>query len=371
QPMAETEEEPNPLTPFPEPVPSLVEGREGGTDTREQITSPLPCEGRGAGGVRSEMVVSIIDTGVGIAEADQPKVFEKFKQVGDTLTDKPKGTGLGLSICKQIVEHHGGRIWVESELGKGSNFSFTLPLEVLEVSKVSEIKTLDKDSLVRQLKAQVVTAVPSPAEHKKTILVVDDDANIRGLLRRELEAEGYQVREAKDGMDALRQIKNERPDLTILDVKMPGISGFDVVAVLKSDPQTMRIPIIIVSVLEDRERGYRLGVDRYFTKPIDTGKLLEEIEILLAQGISRKKVLVVDENESTARTLVEVLEAKGYSVVEVDRGEECIKKAISVKPDMIIVDALVSDRHNIVKTLRFEKGLEHVYFILLAGNTTT
>ncbi|MCI0526171.1 MAG: response regulator, partial [Nitrospira sp.] len=211
--------------------------------------------------------------------------------------------------------------------------------------------------------------VPSPAEHKKTILVVDDDGNIRGLLRQELEAEGYQVREAKDGMDALTQIKNERPDLTILDVKMPEISGFDVVAVLKSDPQTMRIPIIIVSVLEDRERGYRLGVDRYFTKPIDIEKLLEEIGILLTQGISRKKVLVVDENESTARTLAEVLEAKGYSVVEVDRGEECIEKAISVKPDMIIVDALVSDRHNIVKTLRFEKGLEQVYFILLTeGN---
>jgi signal transduction histidine kinase/DNA-binding response OmpR family regulator len=320
--------------------------------------------------INSEIVVSIIDTGVGIAEVDQPKGFEKFKQVGDTLTDKPKGTGLGLSICKQIVEHHGGKIWVESELGQGSNFSFTLPIEVSKVPKVPKVLEIkDRDTLVRELKEQVVTAVPSPTEQKKTILVVDDDANIRGLLRHELEAEGYQVREAKDGMDALTQIKNERPDLTILDVKMPGISGFDVVAVLKSDPQTMRIPIIIVSVLEDRERGYRLGVDRYFTKPIDTGKLLEEIGILLAQGISKKKVLVVDENESTARTLAEVLKAKGYSVVEVDKGEDCIEKAISVKPDMIIVDALVSDRHNIVKTLRFEKGLEQVYFILLAeGN---
>ncbi|MCI0526946.1 MAG: HAMP domain-containing histidine kinase, partial [Nitrospira sp.] len=110
--------------------------------------------------INDEMVVSIIDTGMGIAEADQPKVFEKFKQVGDTLTDKPKGTGLGLSICKQIVEHHGGRIWVESELGKGSNFSFILPLEMPKVPKVPEIK--NRDILIQQLKEQVVTVVPSP-----------------------------------------------------------------------------------------------------------------------------------------------------------------------------------------------------------------
>ena|GEM_PF-448325 len=320
--------------------------------------SPLPAEGE----IPNTIVVSVIDTGVGIAELDREKVFEKFKQMGDTLTDKPKGTGLGLPICKQIVEHHGGRIWVESELGKGSNFSFTLPIH--RRAKV-EVKILDKDTLVKQLKEQVVTVTPSDTQHRKAILVVNEDEPIRKLLRQELEPEGYQVREAQNGMDALAQIKRERPDLIILDVMMPGISGFDVAAVVKNDPQTMGIPIIILSILEDKERGYRLGVDRYFTKPVNIEKLLEEISVLLSQGASKKQVLVVDESESTMRTLAEVLEAKGYQVVEAHNGEECIEKALSVKPDMIIVDALLSDRHNVVRTLRFEKGLENVYFILL------
>ncbi|HEY9610977.1 ATP-binding protein [Allocoleopsis sp.] len=144
--------------------------------------------------------VSVIDSGIGIAETDQPQVFEQFKQIGDTLTDKPKGTGLGLPICKQIVEHHGGMLWVESELGKESNFSFTLSIRA--GTKV-EFKKIDLDTAIKQLKEPVITALSSPTEHKKTTLVVDDEAPIRKLLRQQLEAEGYIVREAKDGIDAI------------------------------------------------------------------------------------------------------------------------------------------------------------------------
>lgn len=305
--------------------------------------------------------ISVIDTGLGIAPADQPKVFERFKQVGDTLTDKPKGTGLGLAICKQIVEHHGGRIWVESEIGKGTNFSFTLPVSVKP--------KIDIDTLVRRLREQVVTSAAVP-EIKKTILVVDDDIHIRQLLRQELEAEDYIVKEAVDGMDAIRQVKTELPDLIILDVMMPGMSGFDVAAVLKNDPLTMAIPIVILSIIEDKERGYRLGVDSYFTKPVNTEDLLKEIVALISKGVSRKKILVIDENVSTVKTLKDVLEAKGYTVAEAYNGEDGIEKARSITPDMIIVDAILSERHDIVKTLRFEKGLENVFFVLLAESAS-
>lgn len=316
------------------------------------------------GRLHNEVVVSVQDTGIGIAEADRERVFEKFKQVGDTLTDKPAGTGLGLPICKQIVEHHGGKIWVESALGQGSTFSFALPVPA---AAGMEVKTLDRGPLLRQLKEQIVAVAPSLARQQETILVVDDDTNIRALLRQELEAEGYRVREAKDGREALAQVKEEKPHLIILDVMMPEMSGFDVAAVLKNDPQTMGIPIIILSIIEDKDRGYRLGVDRYFIKPVDTERLLAEIGMLLSQGTSKKRVLVVDEDVSTLKTLTDVLMAKGYSVVEAHNGEECIQKALSVKPDMIIVDDLLADRYEIVKTLRFEKALEHVCVILLAA----
>ncbi|MGL5061678.1 MAG: ATP-binding protein, partial [Microcoleus sp.] len=324
-------------------------------------TGSVTCK---ANRIGSEIKISIIDTGMGIAEADRPTVFEKFKQVGDTLTDKPKGTGLGLPICKQIVEHHGGRIWVESELGKGSTFSFTLPLEVAAESEVN-IATLEINTFIEQLKEQVSQTAPTGNHHKKTIMVVDDDANIRQLLRQQLETEGYAVKEAKDGMEAVTSAKQEPPDLIILDVLMPDMNGFDVAAILKNDPITMGIPIAINSGMEDKERGYRIGVDRYFIKSSDSEVMLEEIGLLLSQGTSRKKVLIVDENVSDAKTLADALKARGYSVTEVLTGEEFSNKIMSVKPDMVIANADVWQKSEIFQSLRFEKDLENTFFLML------
>ncbi|MEH1820972.1 MAG: PAS domain S-box protein [Nostoc sp.] len=307
--------------------------------------------------------ISVIDTGIGIAPEDQPKVFEKFRQVGDTLTDKPKGTGLGLPICKQIVDHHGGKIWVESQSGNGSVFSFIIPTYSSDQKTTTN---LNLDTLVKQLKEHVITTKTVLNENRKTILVVDDDANIRELLRQQLENEGYNVREGKDGVDAIHQIKTARPDLILLDVMMPQINGFDVAAVLKNDPQTADIPIIILSIIENKERGYHIGIDRYLTKPIDTAKLLNEIGSLLYQGTSSKKVLVVDKNASALKILSDVLQAQGYSVIEASNPQECINKALSAKPDMIIIDSIFSQEADLVKTLRFEKDLENVFFIMLS-----
>ena len=307
------------------------------------------------------IAVTVIDTGIGIAEADQPLVFERFKQIGDTLTDKPKGTGLGLPICKQIVEHHGGILWVESELGKGSNFSFTLPITA---GATVELKKTDLELAVRQLKKTKETATPSSSEQKKTILVVDDEAPLRKLLREQLEAEGYIVREAKDGWDALTQVRKQSPDLIILDVIMPQISGFDVAAILKNDPETLGIPLIILSIAGEEEKGSRLGADKYLSKPIDIEALLKEINLLISEGTSNKKVIVVDENVSTVKMLANVLKAKGYSVVEAFNNDEFLPKTQSVKPDMIIARILSLENHDRVKTLRFEKEQENIFFIL-------
>ena len=169
--------------------------------------------------------------------------------------------------------------------------------------------------------------------------------------------------EAANGKEAIEKVRTRRPDLVILDVMMPEMNGFDVAAIMKNDPQTMEIPIIILSVVQDKTRGFRIGVDRYLTKPIDTALLFSEIGHLLEQGKSRKKVMVVDEDNVTLRTLTDVLEAKGYQVVESD-GKELVAKAIANQPDIIILNSLISDKHEIVSTLRFEKGLENVLFLI-------
>jgi signal transduction histidine kinase/CheY-like chemotaxis protein/tetratricopeptide (TPR) repeat protein len=320
----------------------------------------ITCRVEVAGG---EARVSVIDTGVGIAPKDMGTVFEKFRQVGDTLTDKPAGTGLGLPICREIVEHHGGRIWVESTVGEGSTFAFALPL--LSAPEQDGVQRLSLDSLLEKLRQRLADVAATDAGARKKVLVADDDPAIRELLRQELTAEGYEVHVAADGREALTCVRSIQPDLVVLDVMMPELSGFDLAAVIRNSPETMGLPIVIVSVLEDKERGFRVGVDRYLTKPINTAALLEEVQSLLAQGASHRKVLVIDEDANAVQILAEVLQAHGYEVMGVTNGPAGIDAAIAAHPDMIIVDALLSEQLDIVKAIRFEKGLENVLFLLV------
>ena len=308
----------------------------------------------------SALVVSVIDTGVGITPSDQPKVFERFKQVGDTLTDKPKGTGLGLPICKEIVEHHGGRIWVESAIGAGSTFAFSVPMT--GAAAAAAAGPVELAALIRQLRDQVVVTTPRTAERTPRILIVDDEANIRELLTQEFVEAGYAVATAANGREAVARVRSERPDLIVLDVMMPEMNGFDVAAVLKNDPATLDIPIVILSIVQDRDRGYRVGVDRYLTKPIDTDLLFREVGALIEQKKSHKRVLVVDEDASTVKTLSDVLSTRGYSVVEAS-GDDLVERAVAMQPDIILLNAVASGSQA-VRTLRFEKGLEHVLFLV-------
>jgi len=309
---------------------------------------------------KDELIVSIIDTGIGIAPGDFGAVFEQFKQVGgDTLTDKPKGTGLGLPICKEIVEHLGGRIWLESEPGIGSTFSFALPIN----KKTTADRPIHLNDLVRQLKEQVAHSQLNVIGQAAKILIVDDDDSIRSLLHQELGDAGYHIDEASNGKEALERVRTNRPDLIILDIMMPEMNGFDVAAVLKNDPQTMDIPIIVLSVVQDKARGFRIGVDRYLTKPIDTGLLFNEIGNLLEQGKSKRRVMIVDEDTGAVNALTEVLKTKGYDVMESNE-TELFENAVANPPDIIIISAVFSGKQDIVKTLRFEKGLENVLFLV-------
>ena len=195
------------------------------------------------------------------------------------------------------------------------------------------------------------------------VFVIDDDESIRSLLQQELGDAGYIIEEAANGKEAVAKVRAQKPDLVILDIMMPEMNGFDVAAVLKNDPQTMDIPIIVLSIVQDKTRGFRIGVDRYLTKPIDTNLLFSEIGNLLEQGKSRKKVMVVDEDSGTVNTLTEVLKTRGYNVVE-SNGNEMVEKAIAAQPDIIMINSLLSGKQEIVQSLRFEKGLENVLFLV-------
>ena len=299
-----------------------------------------------------EIVFSIIDTGIGIEKSDLPRVFEKFQQMGDTLTDKPEGTGLGLAICKEIIGYHHGRIWAESKIGKGSTFSFTLPIDA--GGKITR-KIIDNATMSSQIKKSSSTLI-------KTILIVDDEDYIRRVLREELEETNYDIIEARDGLEAIKKAKETNPDLIVLDVMMPKINGFDVAAVLKNDPQTSRIPIIILSIVEDKDRGFRLGVDKYFTKPIDFGNLLKEIDHLMATGASIKKIPIKKrQTENLFEKLSGVLKTNGYNLLKIKNKKEFSEKN-SPENGTIVVGALLFGSQEFIKKQYLHSGREKADF---------
>jgi signal transduction histidine kinase/DNA-binding response OmpR family regulator len=250
------------------------------TDEGQVTISVTAEEGR--------LVVRVSDTGTGISEVDQAMVFEKYRQVGDVITDKPQGTGLGLPISKEIVEAHGGRIWVESELGSGSTFSFTVPLADIPQTLQKPIKF---ETLLRQVERLRWTS----SSKTKTILVIDDEAPIRQILRQTLEAAGHRVLEAEDGIVGLSKARDKHPDLIVLDVMMPKLSGFDVAASLKNDPEHLGIPIMMLTVVDDAQRAFGLGVDRYVTKPFEPQQIAHEVQDLLQERSEPGHAIILGE----------------------------------------------------------------------------
>jgi len=309
------------------------------------------CWARLEGG---RLTVGVADQGCGISEFDQQQLFERFRQVGNTLTDKPRGTGLGLAICKQVIEHHRGEIWVESQVGQGSTFCFALPLPEQALAE-------DAPEAADTRPALTLGALPAG---QRTVLVVDDEANIRALLRLELEAAGYLVREAVDGIQAIQQVKQSQPDLILLDVMMPGMSGFEVAAVLRSTPEANKIPIVILSIVDDRARGRAVGADSYLSKPINMEVLLPEIDGLLRRRESTKRMLLVDDRDAPVVAVTQMLRAKGYQVEVLDPEAHRAEPAAARLPEMMVVFSSAEDPLHVASSMQAAREGERVYLVV-------
>jgi signal transduction histidine kinase/DNA-binding response OmpR family regulator len=282
-------------------------------------------------GATDFLQVSVCDNGIGIPRTHLKAVFEKFHQVESFGTRKRGGgTGLGLAICKEIVEHHQGDVWVESEINQGSTFSFTVPIAVEQVAA-------EPVALGHSL---VPAASGGGPTSRKKVLIVDDEPNIRELLKYELTNEGYDVIEAATGEETIEIARRERPSMITLDVVMPGIDGFDILSILNHDPETADIPVILVTVVDDREKGFRLGAVDYVVKPIDRKEFIESIRRVSSQlgGSSQQTVLVVEDDRAINEALQTMLRAEGFDVVVAYDGETAIDQTINRKPDLIVLD---------------------------------
>ena len=211
----------------------------------------------------TELNVTVTDTGIGVAPEDQERIFETFQQ-GRRGAPKEEGTGLGLTLCRRIVELFGGRMWLESTPGVGSTFGFSVPgLPEQEDDDASP----DRDKL-------------------PVVVVVDDDRASLDLLSAYLNGSGTRVLRARDGVEALEQIRKVPPVAVVLDIKLPRLDGWQVLAELKADPATAAIPVVIASVVDDRPRGLAEGADEYLLKPIRRDELVDALRRVGALGES-------------------------------------------------------------------------------------
>ncbi len=220
-------------------------------------------------------VVSVVDNGLGIAEEQHEVIFDEFRQLDGSNTRKYEGSGLGLALAKRFVELHNGNMWVESELGKGSRFSFSLPIS--QANCVCDGQAVLK---VKKLKEYTGSKV---LNKKHKILIVEDDSLSVDILRTYLEKENYEVFVADSGDYALELAKRIKPALIALDIKLPQKDGWQVLRELKSDNETQSIPIVIMSIIDDKELGYRLGAAEYFVKPFDKQEMLKRVLSLCRQ----------------------------------------------------------------------------------------
>ncbi|HEY1587428.1 MAG TPA: response regulator, partial [Polyangia bacterium] len=253
---------------------------------------------------RSFVGLSIWNNGVSISEQDRERVFDKFEQIQSSNTRKVGGTGLGLAISRGIVEGHGGRIWVESARDEeGTRFVVALPNTPPAGAETS--------------------AEPHPTSASaRSVLVVDDDRYTTYILKGMLVAAGYKVYLAHDGDAALGMAREKKPDLVTVDLRMPGVDGLAVVEILKHDPDTRKMPIVVLSASDERERVSAIGADAFLPKPIDAEPLVDLVGRLLAErGKSRQRVLLVDDDPAIRMICRDVLEGHGYLVREAGDGE--------------------------------------------------
>ena len=295
---------------------------------------------------RNELRVSVTDTGPGIAKQDQTKLFQAFSQVDDSPTRKTGGTGLGLSICQHIINMHGGRIWVESDLGKGSTFHFTLPL--FRKEKENE----------------------SASGSNKVILAIDDDPQVIGLYERYLQPQGYQVIPLSDPTHAVERVKQIKPFAVTLDIMMPGIDGWQVLDSLKGDPDTRNYPVIICSIVEDLEKGFNLGATDYLVKPILEDDLVNALDRLNADG-SIRDVLVVDDNPDDLRLIGKILTDDGRYKATLAEGGRIGWDVISSgkPPHAVILDLFMPeiDGFKILENMQASQTLREIPVIVISG----
>lgn len=272
--------------------------------------------------------IEVRDSGPGIPPEEQQRIFEAFHRLRQS--DKAaEGTGLGLAITRSLVELHGGRLGLESEPGVGSCFYFTLPA----------VSTVRKDEVS---KTDLEFFQVTPAR----ILVIEDDLAAAYLLESQLVSVGYEVVLCHEPQCAIERALELQPAVITLDIVMRPVNGWDVLSQLKSDPRTARIPVVVVTVVDQQTTGALLGADEYIVKPVDRSALLSCMERCLnhrGQIGTEQSILVVEDDAPTSEFIVNVLTQNGYAAESAANGAEARMHVQTSLPKLVILDLLLPD----------------------------
>ena len=269
------------------------------------------------------IVLTVLDTGIGMTPEQLGRLFQAFSQAEASTASKYGGTGLGLAISRMFCEMMGGEITVASTPGAGTAFTVRLPAEVRD-------------------QPEPVTPRPAAAAGDTgKVLVIDDDPASRQLVARMLGKDGFQVLEAANGEEGIQLARSERPDVITLDVLMPGMDGWGVLSALKSEPGLASIPVVMLTITDERNLGFSLGAAEYLTKPIERAQL--SAVLARYRRTASAGVLLVEDDPDTRAVLRRTLEKEGWRVTEAENGRVGLDRVAADNPDLVLLDLMMPE----------------------------
>ncbi|MBI3595990.1 MAG: response regulator [Nitrospirae bacterium] len=308
--------------------------------------------------------VSVTDTGLGIRPEDLPKLFKEFRQLDASTTRNYGGTGLGLVIVKRFIELHGGRIWVESQYGVGSTFSFNLPFELTSAKTSQAVETPVTPPLRHD---------PSESELEKRegpiLAVIDDDPHVVSLIRRYLESQPYRVVGVDPTNDVVEKIGRLNPHVIVLDILMKPKSGWEILNALKENEQTRKIPVVICSILDETGKGYALGAVDYLVKPVSQEAVLDVLKRL---GVIRH-VAVIDDDPKSVELMRRIMDRQPYRIHAAMDGADGLALIRNERPDMVFLDLMMPgmDGFDVLDALRTDPATRDIPVVIITGKDLT
>ena len=304
-------------------------------------------------GDTSWIVIRVEDSGIGITEAQLGQLFLPFTQADSSTTRKYGGTGLGLAISRRFCQLMGGDITAESEVGKGTKMTARIPAVVAPPEEVPE----REQQRTRPTLGVVPAYHSSSAERETTVLVIDDDPTIQDLMVGFLQREGLRAVIAGSGAEGLRLAREIRPAIITLDVMMPEMDGWTVLSQLKADPELSEIPVIMLTVVDEKNMGFALGAADYVTKPIERSRLSAILNRHRRQGRG-SRVLVVEDEVDTREKLSETLRKDGWIVSEAANGRVALDRLRESSIDLILLDLAMPVMNGFELVEEIQKHLE-------------